>query len=284
MSTERTPLSDKELWQSLAAARADRACGRVGHGFRRLAGRPAVRRRRRPASRRPWRPIPEMRQAALELADILGRPLPAPPPRMAVRAKALVGFEAEQRTQARQACSTGCSPVTGALPCSAARGAAPPLVVAADRLHAGRRPRRIGGRGALCPEHAAHEPSAGHNQRIERSCSPTASDMSSRLTQVLLALSLLLNTFVLAGFVYRSWIAAAAVRAVPTPPPPGQRGPSALEAVTHDLNLDDGQRQALQRCVRAVRHDPARAVARDPEAARRDVGRATEAADHRHGA
>ena len=30
--------------------------------------------------------------------------------------------------------------------------------------------------------------------------------MSSRLMQVLLALSLLLNTFVLAGFVYRSWI------------------------------------------------------------------------------
>ena len=34
-----------------------------------------------------------------------------------------------------------------------------------------------------------------------------------RLIQVLLALSLLLNTFVLAGFVYRSWIAPPAVRA-----------------------------------------------------------------------
>ena len=31
--------------------------------------------------------------------------------------------------------------------------------------------------------------------------------MSSRLTQLLLALSLLLNCFALAGFVYRSWIA-----------------------------------------------------------------------------
>jgi Spy/CpxP family protein refolding chaperone len=66
--------------------------------------------------------------------------------------------------------------------------------------------------------------------------------MSSRLIQVLLALSLLLNTFVLVGFVYRSWI-------VPPPldragPPPGQR-PSVLEVVTHDLNLDDAQRQAL---------------------------------------
>jgi Spy/CpxP family protein refolding chaperone len=67
--------------------------------------------------------------------------------------------------------------------------------------------------------------------------------MSSRLIQVLLALSLLLNTFVLVGFVYRSWIA-------PPPferpmPPPGQR-PGALEVMAHDLNLDDGQRQALR--------------------------------------
>jgi Spy/CpxP family protein refolding chaperone len=68
--------------------------------------------------------------------------------------------------------------------------------------------------------------------------------MSSRLIQVLLALSLLLNTFVLMGFVYRSWIAPPPFER-PTPPPPGQR-PSALETVTHDLNLDDGQRQALR--------------------------------------
>jgi len=67
--------------------------------------------------------------------------------------------------------------------------------------------------------------------------------MSSRLIQVLLALSLLLNTFVLAGFVYRSWVA-------PPPferplPPPGPR-PGALEVMAHDLNLDDGQHQALR--------------------------------------
>jgi Spy/CpxP family protein refolding chaperone len=68
--------------------------------------------------------------------------------------------------------------------------------------------------------------------------------MSSRLTQVLLALSLLLNTFVLMGFVYRSWIAPPQFER-PMPPPPGQR-PSALETVTHDLNLDDSQRQALR--------------------------------------
>jgi Spy/CpxP family protein refolding chaperone len=70
--------------------------------------------------------------------------------------------------------------------------------------------------------------------------------MSSRLMQVLLALSLLLNTFVLAGFVYRSWIEPPAFeRPAPPPPPPGQR-PSPLETMAHDLNLDDGQRQALR--------------------------------------
>ncbi|MGZ5904417.1 MAG: Spy/CpxP family protein refolding chaperone [Reyranella sp.] len=70
--------------------------------------------------------------------------------------------------------------------------------------------------------------------------------MSSRLIQVLLALSLLLNTFVLAGFVYRSWIEPPAFeRHLPPPPPPGQR-PSPLEMMAHDLNLDDGQRQALR--------------------------------------
>jgi Spy/CpxP family protein refolding chaperone len=70
--------------------------------------------------------------------------------------------------------------------------------------------------------------------------------MSSRLIQVLLALSLLLNTFVLAGFVYRSWIEPPAFEhRLPPPPPPGPR-PSPLETMAHDLNLDDGQRQALR--------------------------------------
>ncbi|HTB37319.1 MAG TPA: periplasmic heavy metal sensor [Reyranella sp.] len=69
--------------------------------------------------------------------------------------------------------------------------------------------------------------------------------MSSRLIQVLLALSLLLNTFVLMGFVYRSWIEPPALERGPPPPPPGQR-PSPLETMAHELNLDDGQRQALR--------------------------------------
>jgi hypothetical protein len=44
---------------------------------------------------------PDLRRAALELSDILGKPLPAPPPRMTVRAQALVGFEAEKRPAGR---------------------------------------------------------------------------------------------------------------------------------------------------------------------------------------
>ena len=67
--------------------------------------------------------------------------------------------------------------------------------------------------------------------------------MSSRLLlQVLLALSLMLNAFVLAGFVYRSWIEPPPLERSAPSPPPGQR-PSALETVTHDLNLDDRQRE-----------------------------------------
>ena len=71
--------------------------------------------------------------------------------------------------------------------------------------------------------------------------------MSSRLLQILLALSLLLNTFVLVGFVYRSWIAPPPFER-PMPPPPGPPGsrPGPLEMVAHDLNLDDSQRQALR--------------------------------------
>jgi Spy/CpxP family protein refolding chaperone len=71
--------------------------------------------------------------------------------------------------------------------------------------------------------------------------------MSSRWLQLLLALSLLLNTFVLAGFVYRSWIMPPGFERTgpPPPPPPGQR-PSALEMVTHELDLDDTQKHALK--------------------------------------
>jgi hypothetical protein len=97
MSTDRTPLSDKDLWQSLAMDRPgapsavsdmDLASWLEGRLPEATAGRieAAVAN------------DPLMRQAALELADILGKPLPAPPPRMAVRAQALVGFASETQS------------------------------------------------------------------------------------------------------------------------------------------------------------------------------------------
>lgn len=69
--------------------------------------------------------------------------------------------------------------------------------------------------------------------------------MSSRMMQILLALSLLLNTFVLAGFVYRSWIAPPAFEHRLPPPPPGPR-PSPLEVVARELDLDESQRAKLR--------------------------------------
>jgi len=68
-----------------------------------------------------------------------------------------------------------------------------------------------------------------------------------RLITVALALSLLLNAFFVAGFVFRGWIAPLPFeqRMPPPPPQPGQRS-SALEMVASDLNLDDRQRQALR--------------------------------------
>jgi Spy/CpxP family protein refolding chaperone len=67
--------------------------------------------------------------------------------------------------------------------------------------------------------------------------------MSLRITQVLLGLSLLLNAFVLAGFVFHSWFE-------PPPSPryaggPGRWG-NPLEALAHDLKVDDAQRKELQ--------------------------------------
>ena len=71
--------------------------------------------------------------------------------------------------------------------------------------------------------------------------------MSSRLTQVLLALSLLLNCFVLAGFVWRTWIEPPAQRtAGPPSGPGGGRMWSPLEALAQDLKLDESQRKELR--------------------------------------
>jgi hypothetical protein len=100
MSTKPAPLDDKALWQSFAtdapAASApvsdmDFAAWLEG----RLPEETAARIEAAVAA------DPDLRRAALDLADILGKPLPAPPPRMAVRAQILVGFPAEQEAPRR---------------------------------------------------------------------------------------------------------------------------------------------------------------------------------------
>ena len=98
MNTERTPLNDKELWRSLTAARGDAPEAVSDLDFAAwLEGRLSE-----TAAARVEAAVavdPEMRLAALDLADILGKPLPLAPARLEVRAKALVGFEAERRTR-----------------------------------------------------------------------------------------------------------------------------------------------------------------------------------------
>jgi Spy/CpxP family protein refolding chaperone len=68
--------------------------------------------------------------------------------------------------------------------------------------------------------------------------------MNSRLVQFLLALSLLLNCFVLAGFVYRSWISPPYGNGFAGSPQGGRPG-TPFEMMMNDLKLDDSQRKAL---------------------------------------
>jgi len=96
MSTERTPLSDRELWQKLATDRSAVPAAVSDMDFAawlegRLPEAAAARIEAAVAG------DPALRRAALELADVLGMPLPASPARMTVRAQALVGFEAERQ-------------------------------------------------------------------------------------------------------------------------------------------------------------------------------------------
>jgi hypothetical protein len=98
MSTERIPLDDKALWQSLAAERpvAPTAVSDMEFAAWLEGQLPETAAARIEAA---VAADPALRQAALELADILGKPLPAAPPRMAVRAQALVGFAAERQVR-----------------------------------------------------------------------------------------------------------------------------------------------------------------------------------------
>jgi Spy/CpxP family protein refolding chaperone len=71
--------------------------------------------------------------------------------------------------------------------------------------------------------------------------------MNSRVVQFLLGLSLLLNCFVLAGFVYRSWIAPPEFHERVGGPPPqgGPRPGGPMEMMADDLKLDESQRKSL---------------------------------------
>lgn len=96
MSTERPPQSDRELWRRLATGQEIASAPVLDLDFAawlegRLPEAAAARIEAAVAT------DPEMRRAALELADVLGQPLPMAPARLEVRAKALVGFEAERR-------------------------------------------------------------------------------------------------------------------------------------------------------------------------------------------
>jgi hypothetical protein len=96
--SKRTPQTDKELWRSLSPDRGavpstvsdlDFAAWLEG----RLPEAAADQVEAAVAA------DPELRRAALDLADVLGKPLPAAPVRMAVRAQALVGFDAERQVK-----------------------------------------------------------------------------------------------------------------------------------------------------------------------------------------
>lgn len=96
MRREDIPEADKELWRRLAAA-GEGAPQQVSElDFAAwLDGR--LPEARAAAVEAAVAADPGLRRAALELSELLGQPLPAAPPRLGVRARALVGFEAERR-------------------------------------------------------------------------------------------------------------------------------------------------------------------------------------------
>lgn len=95
MSTERIPLEDKALWRSFAAERpvAPVAVSDVDFAAWLEGALPETEAARIDAA---VTADPALRQAAFELADILGKPFPPAPARMTVRAQALVGVPAER--------------------------------------------------------------------------------------------------------------------------------------------------------------------------------------------
>jgi hypothetical protein len=100
MSTPRADLTDQELWRRLATSPAPDAAPNAGATVSDidLAAWLEGRLSEVEAERidRAVGQDPVLRQAALELSEVLGQPLPTPPDRLLIRARALVGFEVEQ--------------------------------------------------------------------------------------------------------------------------------------------------------------------------------------------
>ena len=70
--------------------------------------------------------------------------------------------------------------------------------------------------------------------------------MPWRWVSVLLALSVLLNAFFIAGFVFRGWLAPLPYEDRMPPPPPSGPRPSPLDMLAREVDLDGGQRDALR--------------------------------------
>ena len=100
MSTEPIPMSDQEFWRSLAMD-GGAASGSISDNDLAawLEGRLAPAEAARIDAVLAADPV--QRAAAMELSEILAMPLPAAPVRLAVRAQALVGFEAERMPASR---------------------------------------------------------------------------------------------------------------------------------------------------------------------------------------
>jgi anti-sigma factor RsiW len=100
MSTEPIPMADQEFWRSLAMD-GGAVSGSISDNDLAawLEGRLAPAEAARVDAILAADPV--QRAAAIELSEILAKPLPAAPARLAVRAQALVGFEAERMPASR---------------------------------------------------------------------------------------------------------------------------------------------------------------------------------------
>ena len=225
---------------------------------------------------------PELRRAALDLADVLGKPLPAAPARMAVRAQALVGFEAE-----RQA-GRG-SGFLGRLFSSGTRYALQRAAMAAMAIVIAGAGFMVG--GGLGDSFAQQQVRRGRHRRhrlsetLERIDRPLLGrDLTCRRADAAPARPVAAAQLLRPGGLRLPELDRAAdIRSAASRRRRRAPGPARSKSWSTISTLDGGQREALQRPARRLRHDAARALARDPESARADRRR-TEAAADRHDA